>query len=224
MCSPERTFYNLIPLTRCKKQSAPASPARGEAKGFTLAEVLVALFVFALVSVMLSTGLHSMLTGEAVTRRHTLSLSNLQMAYLHLDRDIRQAVDRPVREMDGSLAGLTGTAHSLTLVHGGMANPGGMLMRPTLQRVRYTFPRNQQLMREVWALPDQTARPGPGRILLPRISHPAFAYLDQAGTLHNRWPPEMKKTLPLPRAIRLTLDTPETGPLTQWYSIPGGSP
>ncbi|MFZ2289973.1 MAG: type II secretion system minor pseudopilin GspJ [Halopseudomonas yangmingensis] len=73
----------------------------GAQRGFTLMEVLIALVVFTLMSVMAYQGLHSVLQSEQVTREQARRLADLQVTLSVLERDLAQVVSRPVRDEFG---------------------------------------------------------------------------------------------------------------------------
>ena len=70
-------------------------------RGFTLLELLVALAIFALVSVMAYGGLASVLDQQFATDEIAGQLARLQKTYLLLQRDFEQLVPRPVRDEYG---------------------------------------------------------------------------------------------------------------------------
>ena len=65
-------------------------------KGFTLLEILIALFIFTILSMMLVKSLHSVIDLSSRTDQHATRLRQMQMALLILSRDIEQIVDRPI--------------------------------------------------------------------------------------------------------------------------------
>jgi general secretion pathway protein J len=66
--------------------------------GFTLLEMLVALAIFALLSVMSYGGLRSVMEQQAATELEAEQLGQLQKIYLLMQRDFEQAVPRAVRD------------------------------------------------------------------------------------------------------------------------------
>ena len=72
--------------------------ARGNvpAAGFTLVEVLIALAVTALISVVAYTGLSSALSGAESLRSASGRAHDINQTWALLSRDLRQVVNRPV--------------------------------------------------------------------------------------------------------------------------------
>ena len=72
--------------------------------GFTLLELLVAIVIFSLMSVMAYGGLFNVLTGNEVITQQEKSLKELQRTMMFFERDIRQIVPRPRSTDSGQLA------------------------------------------------------------------------------------------------------------------------
>ena len=191
--------------------------------GFTLLEILVALFIFTIIAVIMTRALHSVFDSQAVTEERAARLAQLQMATLLLSRDIEQMIDRPIKNTERSTeAALIGTATRITFTHAGLANPLGQLQRSTLQRTRYFMDKNQ-LIRQTWEVLDlaPTSKPD-DRILLHNITALRFDYLDAEGHYNDRWPPSNKpKAAVFPQAVKISLVISHWGTMTQVYIIPG---
>ena len=70
-------------------------------RGFTLLEMLVAMAVFAIMSVAAYQGLHAVLLADHVTREQAQRLADLQVTLSVLERDLAQVVDVSVRDEFG---------------------------------------------------------------------------------------------------------------------------
>ena len=66
-------------------------------KGFTLIEVLIALAITAIVSLIAYTSLSAVMTGAERLRENTDRIYEINRAWMIISRDFRQFVDRPVR-------------------------------------------------------------------------------------------------------------------------------
>jgi len=107
--------------------------------GMTLLELLVALAIFAMLAAMAYGGLNAVLrtghkTGDAAQR-----LAQLQMAFHLLEKDLMQAVPRPIRQNHTmQLPAMIKDIDSggLEFTRTGRPNPSG-LQRSHLLRVRY---------------------------------------------------------------------------------------
>jgi general secretion pathway protein J len=195
---------------------------RNSRKGFTLLEILIAMLIFTIVSVIMAHALHTIIESNTGTEKRAAQLAELQIATLLLSRDIEQCIDRPI--LNGKKIqekSLQGTVTRLSLTHGGVANPGGDAIRSTLQRSDFIF-ESHRLVRQIWTVLDQTETSVPQqRELLSNVKDLQFDYLDAKGFFHNTWPPlEQDKSPPLPAAVRITMTLKNWGKFTQLYIIP----
>jgi general secretion pathway protein J len=190
-------------------------------KGFTLLEILIALFIFTIIAGIMVSVLHNMLNHQTRLEKHAAKLSRLQIAMLLLSRDIEQVIDRPVTNAKNILeASLIGTPDILTFTHTGLANPMGQLTRSTLQRVQYYRVKNN-LIRLTWLVLDQTQKTLPdSRRLLSGVTSVRFEYLDMQNQWADRWPPPSQKTAGLPKAVRVSLTLDQWGTINQLYFLP----
>ena len=113
-------------------------------RGFTLIEILIAMAIFTLIG-LASTGLlTTVIDSNDLSSERFEKLQQLQRAMVIIERDIQQAVPRPVRaegetqkvvmaggEVDDS------DGDGIGFVRGGWHNPQLMLPRSTLQYVAY---------------------------------------------------------------------------------------
>ena len=133
--------------------------ARHVASGFTLVEVLVAMAITALISVMAYTGLSSALSGAESMRAAATRAHEINHALSMLSRDLRQVVNRPVVDELGQLSpAFTGgelASDSLVLTRAGWHNSTGA-PRSALQRVRGWL-EDDQLWRGYFPVLDRTA-------------------------------------------------------------------
>jgi general secretion pathway protein J len=194
---------------------------RNNNQGFTLLEVLIALFIFTIVSIIMVSGLRTVLNSQAVTTIQADKLANLQLTLLLLSRDIEQAINRPVTNAKGNIdPGLIGTPTSLAFTHAGMVNPKGQLQRSTLQRTQYVFEKNN-LIRNTWQVLDQSAKTLPSvRIMLDNLTNLRFEYLNPQGKFTNNLPEGGISQTALPSGIRVHLTIKNWGTITQFYLLP----
>lgn len=87
-------------------------------RGLTLLEILIALFIFAIVSLMLSQTLHTIITAEERVKKSAAQLRELQMAMLIFSRDLAQET-----------TAFSGTAHQLHLTRSTYHNGAGKFIR-----------------------------------------------------------------------------------------------
>ena len=190
-------------------------------RGFTLLEIIVALFIFSLVSVIAVTGLHSVLSSQSAAEKKAERLASLQTALLLLSRDVSQTINRPATNPSGQPDGFIGTDKMMIFTHAGFDNPDGQLQRSTLQRIQYQYT-HDTLTRSTLPVLDLVVAIKPdSRELLDQISALRFEYLDHKNHFQTRWPPPDQPSALLPLAVRITMTLRDWGTLQQLYLIAG---
>ncbi len=110
--------------------------------GFTLVEVLISLFIFALISVGTMTALTQSLQGKDRLAASMDELNQLNAARAILRADISALTLRPGRDELGGLEPYVLTTDGealLSFTRRGHQNPSGLEMRGDLERVEYHF-------------------------------------------------------------------------------------
>ncbi len=194
-------------------------------QGFTLLELLVALTLFALISIMAYSGLNTILTVHAHVDQQATQLAQLQIAFTGLRRDLEQAIDRPIRDEYGDRQpAIQGSYDHLELTRSGWRNPA-QRPRSTLQRVAYHVEDNK-LWRAYWEVLDRSQDSRPFQVeLLTDITQFKLRYLDDQLQWHEQWPPlattSVTNQLPiLPKAIEVTFTLSDWGKLTRLFGLP----
>jgi general secretion pathway protein J len=203
-------------------------------RGFTLLELLVALFIAAVMFAMGYGAITQALTSRDSLKEQQARLLELQTAVRVLEQDFMQLAPRPVRQAIGDepaqpalLGAVPGAQPIVALTRGGWANPAG-LQRPGLQRVAY-FLENGTLRREYWNVLDPTlASTTTKRDLMRHVKAVTLRYLDQAHQWQEQWPPgtaviqRQEWTLrQRPLAVEITLDTEGWGKVVRIIEIAG---
>ena len=204
-------------------------------RGFTLLELLVAMFIAA---VMFAIGYgainQAVKNNEALTEQQA-RLHEVQTAVRVLEQDILQLAPRPIRQPvgDGWLPALIGQADPntqpiLQLTRGGWNNPNGV-QRPGLQRVAYFLEKNT-LRREYWTVLDPTLQnTTQKRDLLTHVKTVTFRFMDVSRQWQTQWPPTavagamgQESALRMrPIAVEVTLETEDWGKLVRIIEVAG---
>ena len=135
--------------------------ARGNtpARGFTLVEVLIAMAITTLITVVAYTGLSSALSGAESLRSASGRAHDINQTLAMLSRDLRQVVNRPVVDEFGqvvpALMGGEMAREPLALTRAGWHNSIAA-PRSTLQRVRWWL-EDERLWRGYFPVLDRTA-------------------------------------------------------------------
>lgn len=136
--------------------SGARSGVRAGLPGFTLLEVVVAVAIFAVVAALAWGGLDRIARAKQVIDEQSRQLLALQQAIGQLERDLRQAAPRPVRDGSGlELPALLGGGDGIELtryVGGG----GWDRQAPALERVGWRCAEGR-LQRLRWVVLDRTA-------------------------------------------------------------------
>jgi general secretion pathway protein J len=196
-------------------------------RGFTLIEVLVALAVFGVMSLLAYAALGSTLSNADYLSERMQRLQSIQRSIRYLSSDLLQAAPRPVRSDlgDSYVPAVYSTLSSdfaLEMTHGGWGNPAG-LPRSTYQRVAYRI-EEEQLLRYHWGVLDRTYTNEPiVTVLLEDVESLYFRFYDAAGTASEVWPPQQQQggsgMRLRPRAVEIVLTLPDQGEITRLLEI-----
>lgn len=180
--------------------------SRTRRRGFTLIEVLVAMAIFGVMSVLAYQALGQTFFNAEELGQRMDRLQAIQRTMRLLGRDLMQTAPRPIRDpYDGpplpAIRTSAASLFALELTHGGWPNPAG-LPRSTLQRVAWRI-EDGELVRLHWGVLDATLNTDPvGTILLDAVESIEFRYLGANGEWTNQWPPVDPNTQG-PTALRL---------------------
>ena len=205
------------------RQGRPGRTAPVGTAGFTLLEILVALAVFAIVSVLATRILGSIVDLADATGERGAALADVQRALAVVERDVEQMVRRPVRDELGDLgpAVAIGGATLVEFTRQGWQNP---LAKPrtTLQRVAYAH-RGEQLLRLYWPVLDRAPGSAPVvQVLLDGVAEAGFIAHDDVDQEHRYWPPSKESGVDL-AAVELRLQTAAFGRLARLWLVPAGA-
>lgn len=201
------------------------------ARGFTLLELIIAIAIFSLISVMAYSGLYSaQLTSQRVEEAGE-RLSALQVAFSLIARDLQQSVNRPVRDAFGEMqlafmGTRTGVGAMLEFTRTGLRNPAAF-PRSSLQRVAYAV-EEDELLRLVWPSLDRGYGAEPVRTpILKGVKQVELRFMDIERNWVDQWPPmtlENATESVLPVAVEVTVDTADQGKLVRLFRVPGDAP
>jgi general secretion pathway protein J len=178
--------------------------------------------IFGVVAVIAYGGLSSLIDSKRGVERHATRLASLQLAFQLMQRDLSQAVDRPVRDELGDPQAamlLSSTGKELALTRLGEDLPVALQPRSRLERVEYQL-RDDQLWRVRWHQLDRVQGAASDEMLLMEgLKGWQWRFLDQAGDWQLNWPPAGSEEEPLPTALELSFEDATWGPLRRMLLV-----
>jgi general secretion pathway protein J len=195
-------------------------------RGFTLLEVLVAMALFALLSLAAYQVLQGVLRIGEISKEHSDSLTELQRAMLIIEQDFTQIVARRSREEgqeEEELRVITAGSslfesedQGIEFTRLGWANPLGLLPRSDLLRVRYRL-KEGQLQRLYFLYPDLQAGQEPQvQVLLKDIDKLSFRFWNNGWK--NRWTAAKK----LPKGIEIKFSSKRYAEIRRVFLVAAG--
>ena len=205
-------------------------------RGFTLIEVVIAMFVAA---IMFAIGYGAI--NQALIDRDALNVSQARVTEIQrgmrvIAQDFAQMAARAARDTSGTgqlVAAVFADGRNngiVTFSRNGWSNPAGVA-RPAEQRVQYRFI-DESLVREHWVSMDPALNTEPRRrVLLTRVKSVEIRFLDPAT---RQWAPEWPPAgstatvtpatvdllLVRPLAIELTVVFEDWGRVQRLFEIP----
>jgi general secretion pathway protein J len=207
------------------------SAARRRA-GFTLIEVLVAVFLLAVLSAFAYQTLNYVRRSREVTSAAFARLRAVELTMHTMVTDFEQLEPRPVRDVVGTavlpaLLADPRTTNLVSLTRGGWPNTAG-LPRGTLQRVTYRLD-GTTLVREYYTVLDATLANAPvRREILKDVGSVHLRYMDASRTWQDEWPPvgmggaAGTPSLGLrPLAVEIVVELKDIGRIVRIAEVPG---
>jgi general secretion pathway protein J len=216
-------------------RAATQGPVIPHSSGFTLLELLVAMFIAAIIFAMGYGAINQAVKSRVELQEQQAKLLELQTAVRVIEQDFVQLAPRPIRQPVGSdyypalMSNNSTTSSSgnttqpvVALTRAGWTNPSG-LQRPALQRVAYYFEKGT-LRREYWTVLDPTQASQPvKRDILTHLKSVSLRFYSQGQTWGPQWPlstrPDDYPTRPV--AVEITLETEDFGKILRVIELPG---
>jgi general secretion pathway protein J len=177
-------------------------------RGFTLVEMIVALFIFSLVAASGVALLAFSVRAQAAAQGQLDRVAGERRMAALLTADLAQAVPRAARDRDGkpvrAFEGADGATPGIVMgyVRTGRSNPEG-LPRAGIERVDLVFEKGR-LERRAYAMADG-ADPATSIVLADGLASVRMRYRDRDGW-RSRW--DAQQPGAMPRAVEITL-TPQ---------------
>ncbi len=199
---------------------------RTSAKGFTLIEVLVAIAIFAGLSVSAYQVLHQVQRSNEISQHSTTRLNEINRAMVLMDADFRQIAARQFRS-DGEEPGsqfliwkdylLGSEQKGVMFTRLGWHNPEQQFPRGEITKVGYRLV-NGVLERVWWRYPDTSVSD-------EGISAPMLTQVESWNMrfyFNGQWSDEWTQTMALPSAVDVKLTLKDYGEIERIYLVAGG--
>lgn len=178
-------------------------------RGFTLIEVLVAIAIFAIMSVVAYRGLNGILQARERVTLESRKWREIALFFTRVEGDLTAVIDRPVRDSGDLLLPLfVGKERTVSqddaqmeFTRTGLPGQSGKLA--DLQRFGYRL-RDGAIEQIVWTVLDRAPRSHPESfVILQEVAELRLRYLDGNNAWQKIWPaPEQAG---LPRAVEMAV-------------------
>ena len=209
---------------------------RSTQRGFTLIEVLIAMAATVMIVTLAFMTFSNLINGLEGLRRASDQAVEINRTWMFLSRDLRQFVNRPVRDelgtLESAMFGGELAADSINFTRTGWHNPNGY-PRSHMQRVRYSL-EDEILWRESFPVLDRTDETEPTRVeMLQGVKSFSMAFLGQGVPIDpgdfdtEDWPrnwgadTSQQGAFSPPEALEITLDLQGFGEIRRLFEIPG---
>lgn len=196
-------------------------------KGFTLIEVLVAMALFGVLTIMSYMALGQTFENADILNDRMDRLQSIQRTIRYLSNDLASAAPRPVRSETGDTympAVMVSAANdfALAVTHGGWSNPAG-LPRSTQQRSVYLL-EDGKLFRVYYNVLDSTySNNAISTEILDGVESLEFRLMQDNGETTNQWPPGGAEgagsDLARPRGVEIILTLENEGEIRRIIEV-----
>ena len=197
-------------------------------RGMTLLELLIAVSIFAILSVLAHGGLGSVLSTRETVSAEADRMADMQRGFARLGRDFEQAAPRNIRDVHGDSQPAMqsgGEVDEETQILAEFTLGGKRLLpgqqRSRLQRVAYAIKGNT-LLRMNWNVLDRAQDSQPYITeIMSGVESVEIQFLDDAGQWLGNWPADGQLSQGLPLAVELRFDIENWGELRRVFKVAG---
>ena len=194
---------------------------RSYERGFTLIEVLVAISIFAIISLASTQLLRSVITTQSIVNISNESINEVSRALNIISRDISQVVPRNIRDEYGDLSNalvIGSGEYILELSRTGWNNPA-LHTRSELQRVAYGLS-DGVLYRYFWLVLDRAEDSEPRlQKLLKGVESFSVTAITLEGESIDIWPISNPRQV-LPVGLEITFIVEPLGEIRRTFALP----
>lgn len=196
-----------------------------KSKGFTLIEVLLSIFIMALIAQATTSLMSTVSNSNETISEKSVRINELQKAFSILEKDMTQMVPRhtrfsgtPSKSVLISGEGMySSEGTGISFVRGGVLNPGAILPRGEVIRVWYRL-KEGKLERAVYPYPDTIVGFEPKyEDLLTDVTSFKVRYY-KYGNWVESWPDRIN----LPLGVKVEVELKDYGKLNRVFPIAAG--
>lgn len=226
-----KTTYKFLNTFSLKNICLLKNSTHKKHSGFTLLELMVAISIFAIISLLAMGGLSQVLDTQAHTEKKMQSLTQFQMFFTIMSRELQQLSLRPIRDEYGAVIGSLNSETSegiagIEFTHQGRFTLGNST---SLQRVAY-YLEDHQLIKKIWPVLDRVEdSQAIKRVVLKEIDELNFSFYqinasdtlaEQTNEAQINWQSSFEEDDKLVlRAIKVSLQSNHFGELYRVFEI-----
>jgi general secretion pathway protein J len=199
---------------------------------FTLIEVIIALAIFALISMITAQALRQILHTEDAIAKKTKILHELELTQAYLNHDTRNFIISAVTGNEMQIfASFIGKPYYMEFTRTGVDNPGNKNQNSKLRRIAYLC-KNHNLVRRAWPILNVDLRKNfRDLILLSDLKTCRFKYLTSKKELLTAWHRsnitnhknnKNSNADDTPIALQIILSLPQFGDIEPIFMFPQG--
>lgn len=179
-------------------------------KGYTLIEVLAALFIFIILVSMVSFSFIKMLKNTELIKANEERLVDVQMALVTLQFDLSQAVSKEMIINSHDLRGSFYTRDNLLHFYKiGNINPQDQFNRSSIEEVEYSIVDGNLVKRTKEDNDSKVIN----QIVLRGVTSIEWRFMDKKFSYYSLWPPTQDWQFRIPFAVTFTLNLKDIGPI-----------
>lgn len=209
-----------------KRVAGEMSKPRPRTSGFTLIEVLVAIAIFASLSIGAYQVVNQVQRSNELSNEKSQRLAEIQRALAMMDADFRQLAVRTHRSNGEEPSKLLirwddylidSDAKGLLFSRSGWLNPAQQFPRGEVSKIGYRI-KDETLERVWWRYADTpTGQEGSARTLLSGVEQFSVEFFTQSG-----WKAEWQEPLKTPKGIKVILELNDYSTLERIYLVSEG--